>query len=332
MGARELLDRRHFVPALLLGLSGALAWPAAGAAETFPAKPVRWIVPFLAGGGADNIARTVAARAEKELGQSIVVENRPGAGGNVGAAFVARAPADGYTLLYGTSGTHAANPALYNDPGYDPVKDFAPVTKLTRVSMVLVVNAQSPIKSVSALIADLKANPGKRTFGSGGNGSALHIAGEMFRSAAGVDIVHVPYRGNAAATVDLLGGRLDMMFDVIANARAQIDAGRLRPLAVLSLDPEEAYPDVPTLASSGYPGFEIAAWDGVFAPANTPRPVIERLNAAFVAALKDPEVRKSLAARGVGATPGTPEELGRYVRAEMPRWAQVIRSAGIKAD
>jgi tripartite-type tricarboxylate transporter receptor subunit TctC len=304
----------------------------AGEADAFPVKPIRWVVPFLAGGGADTIARTVAARAEKELGQVIVVENRPGAGGNVGASSVARASADGYTLLYGTSGTHAANPALSSDIGYDPVKDFAPVTLLTRVAMVLVVRAESPIRSVPELVADLKANPGKRSFGSGGNGSALHIAGEMFRYAAGVDIVHVPYRGNAAATVDLLGGRLDMMFDVIANARTQIDSGRLRPLATLSRTPEEPYPQVPTLASFGYPEFEIAAWDAVFAPAGTPQAVIQKLNAAFTVALNDPAVRKNLAARGVTATPSTPEQLRNHVQTEMPKWSQIIKKSAIKAD
>ncbi|HZR03530.1 MAG TPA: tripartite tricarboxylate transporter substrate binding protein [Burkholderiales bacterium] len=302
------------------------------AQDTYPQKPVKWVVPFLAGGGADTIARTVAERASVALGQQIIIDNRPGAGGNVGAVLVAKAAPDGYTLFYGTNGTHAVNASLYSNPGFDPIKDFTPVTKLTRVAMMLVVRADSPIKSLQDLVHDAKANPGKRTFGSGGNGTAPHIAGEMFKAATGVDMVHVPYKGNAAAIVDLLGGRIDMMFDVMANAYPQVQAGKLRGIAVLSKNPEEIAPHIPTLSSLGIKDFDVAAWDGVFAPAGTPRVIIDKLNAAFVTALNDPKVRQALIARGVTPTPSTPDELLQLVKSEMPRWADAVKRAGVRAD
>jgi tripartite-type tricarboxylate transporter receptor subunit TctC len=300
--------------------------------NAFPEKPVRFIVPFLAGGGADALARTVAAKASEALGQQIIVDNRPGAGGNVGALYVAKAAPDGYTLLQGTNGTHAANLALYKSTGYDAVKDFAPVIRLTNIGMVLVVYPDSPIKSVDDLIRDLKVNPGKRTFGSGGNGSAPHMAGEMFKAATGTQITHVPYRGNAGAIVDLLSGRLDMMFDVMANAYPQVKAGKLRALAVLSRDRQDSAPELPTLHSLGVKDFDVSAWDAVFAPAGTPRPVVDKLNAAFRAALTDAKTRESLVGRGAVPVPGTPEDLAKHVEREIPKWAEAVKRSGAQME
>ena len=301
-------------------------------AQSFPEKPIRFVVPFLAGGGADVMARSITARAVEALGQQIIVDNRSGAGGNLGALHVASAAPDGYTLLQGTNGTHAANHFLYKSTGYDPVKDFAPVTRMSEIGLVLVVANESPIKSVDDLLRDLRANPGKRTFGSGGVGSAPHMAGEMFKAATGTDIVHVPYKGNAGAIVDLLAGRLDMMFDVMANALPHVKAGKLRGLAVLSREPHPSAAELPTLHSLGIKDFHVTAWDGVFAPAGTPRAVIDRLNAAFRTALTDPKVRESLVARGAVPVPSTPEELARHVQREIPKWADAVKRAGVQAE
>lgn len=314
---------------MMLGLaSGALAQSAAD----FPDRPVRIVVPFLAGGGADVLVRVVVVKAGEVLGQPIVVENRPGAGGNVGAAAVAKAAPDGYLLLQGTNGTHGANHALYSNPGYDPIRDFAPITRLSRIAMMLVVPPGSPAKTVAELIQDLKANPGKRTFGSGGQGSAPHMAGEIFKAATGTEMTHVPYRGNAGAIVDLMSGRLDMMFDIMANAYPQVKAGKLRGLAVLSRAREEIAPELPTLDSQGVAGFDVSAWDAIFAPAGTPRPVVDKLNTAFRAALTDSKTRDALIARGAVPVPSTPEELARYVQSEIPKWADAVKRSGTRLE
>ena len=302
------------------------------AQDTFPDKPIRLVVPFPAGGGADTLARSVTPKMGQVLGQSIVVENRPGAGGNVDSELVAKSAPNGYTLLFGHNGTFGINHGLYARTGFDPIKDFAPIGRIGRVGVVLAVHPDVPAKSVQELLAYLKANPGKVTFASAGNGTTSHIAGEMFKTAAGVDIVHVPYKGNGPAMIDLLAGRVNMVIDVMPSAYPNIKAGKLRGLAVTTLTPVAAAPELPTLDASGVPGFDLSAWDGLWAPAGTPGPVIDKLNAALRAALTDPQTRDRMLARGSETVPGTPEELARLVATELPRWANAVRQSGAKID
>ncbi len=305
---------------------------AAQAQNDYPSKVIQLIVPFVAGGGGDRLARVAAQPAAEALGQQIVIENRPGAGGNIGAGYAAKAAPDGYTLFYGTNGTHAINHALYANPGFDPVKDFTPVARLTRIGMVVVVNPGVPAKSVPELLTYLKANPGKATFGSAGNGTSSHIAGEMFKMRTGFDILHVPYRGNGPAMIDLVAGRINMMIDVMPAAYPHAEAGKIRALAVTTLTPVASAPDLPTLDSSGVKGFDLSAWDGIWAPAGTKRPIIDKLNAAYNKALNDPQTKERLFARGAEPVPGTPGDLAKHVASELPKWAEVVKKSGAKVD
>ncbi len=318
--------------AAMLAALALLAPLGAPAAADYPDRPIRLVVPFPAGGGADALARTIMPRVAQELGTSIVIDNRPGAGGNVGAEFVAHAAPDGYTLLYGTNGTHAINRTLYARQGFDPVRDFAPVSRMTQIPALLVVHPSVPAQSVAELIAHARAHPGKVFFASAGNGTTSHLAGELFKTAAGVDIVHVPYRGGAAAAADLAGGQVQMMIDVMPNVLPLAAGGKLRALGVSTAARVPAAPEIPTIAESGLPGFEVSAWDGIFAPAGTPPAVVDRLNAAIRAALADAKVREALAARGTQAVPGTPDELARHVVAESEKWARAVRQSGAKID
>ncbi len=327
---KATVARRHLA-AVMAGAALFLAG-VAQAQSHYPNKPIRLIVPFAPGGGGDTLARTVTQPASEALGQQIVIENRPGAGGNLGAAAAAKAEPDGYTLFYGTNGTHAINHALYANPGFDPVKDFAPVARLTRIGMVVVVNPEVPAKSVPELLAYLKKNPGKSTFGSAGNGTSSHIAGEMFKMRTGTDILHVPYRGNGPAMIDLVAGRINMMIDVMPAAYPHAEAGKIRALAVTTLTPVASAPKLPTLDSSGIQGFELSAWDGIWAPAGTPRPIIEKLNAAYNKALNNPQTKERLFARGAEPVPGTPDDLAKHVASELPKWAEVVKKSGAKVD
>jgi len=266
------------------------------------------------------------------LGQSIVIDNRPGAGGNIGSELVARAPADGYTLLYGTNGTHAINQTLYGKLQFDPQHDFAPVSRMTRIAAMMVVHPSVPATSVAEFIQYARANPGKLSFASAGNGTTSHLAGELFKSLAGIDLLHVPYRGGAAAMTDLIGGQVTMMIDVMPNAYPQARAGKVRALAVTTARRFPSAPDVPTIAESGLPGFEMSAWDGILAPAGTPRPVVDRLNDAIRRALEDPQVKQALLDRGAETVPGTPEEFARHIATESEKWAKVVRQSGAKID
>ena len=311
----------------VLGLAGSAAVRA-----DYPDRPVRLVVPFPAGGGADAIARTIMPRVAAELGQSVIIDNRPGAGGNVGAEFVARASPDGYTLLYGTNGTHAINRSLYGSIPFDPIRDFAPVSRMTQIPALLVVHPAFPARSVAELVAHAKANPGKVNFASAGNGTTSHLAGELFKTMTGVDIVHIPYRGGGPAMTDLVGGQVAMMIDVMPNALPLATSGKLRGLAVTTSSRVAAAPDYPTIAESGVPGFEVSAWDGILAPAGTPRGVVDRLNAAIRAALADAQVRDALFARGMQTVPGTPEEFARHIASESEKWARVVRQSGAKID
>ena len=290
------------------------------------------VVPFPPGGGGDTLARTVMPRVAQELGQPIVIENKPGAGGNIGSAGVARATPDGYVLLYGTNGTHAINQTLYRKPGFDAEKEFAPVSRLTEIPAVLVVNPSLlPVKSAPELIAYLKANPGKVSFASAGNGTTSHLAGIMFGTLAGVDIQHVPYKGGAQAITDVMGGQVAMMIDVMPNVYPHIKSGKVRALAISTVARSPAAPDLPTI-SEAVPGFEVTAWDAVFAPPGTPKPIVDRLNAAVRKALDDPAIKETLLARGTVTVAGTPDDLARFVTSENARWGKVVKQIGAQVD
>jgi tripartite-type tricarboxylate transporter receptor subunit TctC len=319
----------QWLRAALLAAAAVFALPAAA---EYPDRPIRLVVPFPAGGGADTLARLIMPKVEQALGATIVIDNKAGAGGNVGAEYVAHAAPDGYTLLYGTNGTHAINQSLYANLRFDPVKDFAPVSRMTLIAAMLFVNNDFPPTSVAELIRYAKAHPGKVNFASAGNGTTSHLAGELFRTMAGIDIVHIPYRGGALAAVGVVAGQVQMMIDVMPNAFPLVQGGKVRGLAVTTAHRYPAAPEVPTIAESGVPGYDVSAWDGIFAPAGTPAPVIGRLNAAIRQALDDPQVRESLLARGAQTVPGPPEALARHIASEAEKWARVVRQSGAKID
>ena len=318
-----------------LRLAGAVAAAAtvggAALANEYPERPVRLVVPFPPGGGADILARTVMPRVAQALGRPIVIENKPGAGGNLGADLVAKAAPDGYTVLYGTNGTHAINPTLYRNLRFDAARDFIPVSRMTTIAAMLIVNPKLPVASVEELIRYAKANPGRVNFASAGNGTTSHLAGELFKTMAGVDIVHVPYRGGALAVTDLIGGQVQMMIDVMPNAYPLARDGRARGLAVATASRYPGAPEYPTIAEA-LPGFEASAWDGIFVPAGTPAPVVARLNAAIREALQDPAIAEALRARGAQPMPNTPEEFARHIADSAEKWARAVRASGAKID
>jgi tripartite-type tricarboxylate transporter receptor subunit TctC len=333
MKRRTLIARTCGILAAALGV-GTVPSGAAGAEDApYPNKPVHQIVPFPAGGGADNLARLIMPKVSKALGQPIVIENRAGAGGNVGAELAARAAPDGYTLLYGTNGTHAINASLYKNLGFDPIRDFIPVSRMTEIAAILIVNPKVPATSTAELIRYARANPGKLNFASAGNGTTSHLAGELFKSQAGINIVHIPYRGGALALTDVIGGQVEMMIEVMPNAYPQVREGRVRGLAVSTANRFPGAPEIPTIAESGLPGFEASAWDGIFVPAGTPMPVVQRLNAAIAQALEDPELIAALLARGAQPVTGSsPESFGRFIAASAERWGAAVRASGAKVD
>lgn len=301
-------------------------------AQEWPNKPIRWIVPFPPGGAMDVMARALAEKSSKSLGQAVVIENKPGAGGNIGADFVARSDADGYTMMITSIGM-ATNKYLYPKLSYDPVKDFSPVSLIAIVPNVLVTNATQPnVKTVSDVIANAKAQPGKLTYASAGNGSSIHLAGEVFTSMAKIDMQHIPYKGSNPAVTDLLGGQVNYMFDSITSAKPHIDSGKLRPIGITTSKRSKALPNVPTIAESGLPGYEVTPWFAVFVPAATPKPIVNKLNAALLDALKSPEIKAKF--DGIGAEPlgTTPDELANYLNKEIERWGKVISTNNIKSD
>jgi len=317
----------RWVLGLVLALVAALA-----AAQTYPTKPIRLVVPFPPGGATDILARDVAQKLTEAWGQSVIVDNRPGAGGNIGSELVAKSAPDGYTLEMGTVGTHAINASLYAKMPYDHVKDFTPVILVAGVPNVLVVNPSLPANSVAELIAYAKANPGKLNFASSGNGTSIHLSGELFKVMAGVQITHIPYKGSAPALQDLVGGQVQMMFDNLPPSLPQIKAGKLRALAVTSAARASALPDVPTLAESGLPGFEASSWFGILAPAGTPAPIVAKLNAEIARYLATPEAKEKLAKQGANAAGGTPDDFAKHIAAETAKWAKVVKDSGAKID
>jgi len=315
--------------AISLALAGA---PSVFAQATFPSKPIRIVVPFPPGGTTDILARAAAQKMTEAWKEQVLVDNRPGAGGNIGAELVAKSPADGYTLLMGTVGTHSINPSLYAKMPYDHVKDFAPVILVASVPNVLVVHPSVPANSVQELIAYAKANPGKINFASSGSGTSIHLAGELFKTMAGVQMAHVPYKGSAPAIADLVGGQVQIMFDNLPSALPQIKGGRLRALAVTSAQRAPALPDVPTVAESGLPGFEASSWFGLLAPAGSPRDAILKVNAEVDRWLASPEAKEKLTSQGANAAGGTPEDFARHIAAETAKWQQVVKASGAKVD
>jgi len=300
--------------------------------SSYPTKPIRLVVPFPPGGATDIMARAVAQKLTDAWGQSVIVDNRPGAGGNIGSELVAKAAPDGYTLEMGTVGTHAINPSLYAKMPYDHVKDFVPVILVAGVPNVLVVNPSVPAKSVQELIAYAKANPGRLNFASSGSGTSIHLSGELFKLMAGVQMTHVPYKGSAPALQDLLGGQVQLMFDNLPPSLPQIKAGKLRALAVTTAARAPALPDVPTIAESGLPGFEASSWFGVLAPAGTPPAIVTRLNTEIAAWLATPEAREKMVAVGAVIAGGTPEDFARHIATETAKWAKVVQESGAKVD
>lgn len=310
---------------------GALAGAPANASSAYPDKPVRMVVPFPPGGITDQLAREISNALAVRLHQTVIVENRPGAGGNIGAATVARAPADGYTLLFGTFGTLAVNKSLYDKPGYDAFKDLRPVSGVAYLPNVLLVHPDVPARSVSELIALAKKSPGKLTYGSFGNGSSAHLAGELFANMAGIELTHVPYKGSAASMTDLVGGRLTMMFDSIPTALPIVRDARVRAIAVTTDTRSEQLPAVPTIAET-VPRYELTAWFGVAAPAGTPAEVIDRLNTEIIAALKEPSLREKFANQGATPFPLKSAEFGKYIRSQYEKWDKVIKTSNIRLD
>jgi len=316
----------RIVPAL------AASFVAAAALAQYPAKPIRLIVPFAAGGGNDNVARLVGKHLSDSLGQPLVIDNRPGAGGVLGAELAAKSAPDGYTLFLGGVGSHAINPNLNDSLPYDPIRDFAPVALLATAPLVLVVHPSVPADSFKAFVALARARPGQLNYASNGNGSSSHLAAVMFDSMTGVDMVHVPYKGLSPALADLLSGRVQLMFSSVVAILAHIKAEKLRGLAVTGARRLPSMPDLPTIAESGLPGYEASSWYGVLAPAGTPREIVARLNAELVKALAQPEVRTSLLAEGAEPIGGSPEQFAAHIRSEMERLGKLIREAKIRLE
>jgi tripartite-type tricarboxylate transporter receptor subunit TctC len=299
-------------------------------AQQYPSKPVRFVVPYAAGGATDLIARVIGERLSANLGQPFVIDNRPGAATLLGAQLVAKAEPDGYTLLMATSTTLAINASLYKNLPYDPVKDFAPISLAIQHPFVLLVNPNLPAHNVKELVALAKSKPGQLAYASGGSGSFPHLAMALFQSMTGIDVIHVPYKGSAPALTDLMGGQIAMMFD--NTALTYVKSGKIRALAVTTKDRLSVMPDVPTLQEAGVPGYELAAWQGVIAPAGTPRPVVDRLNEAIVKSLHEPETAKRLTGDGGQIITSTPDQFAAYIRSEIGRFAKIVKDSGAKVE
>jgi len=315
----------------LFGATAALSFPAS-AQEKWPAKAITYVVPFPTGGTTDTLARLIAQRLGAALGTTIVVDNKPGAGGNIGSEFVARAAPDGYTILGGTISSHAINVSLYSKLGYDPVKSFAPITLIGSNPNVLVVPASSPFKSVADVLAAAKDKPGSIAFASAGNGTSQHLSGELFKTLAKVDLIHIPYKGSGPAIQDVMSGQVPMMFDTSVVAGPHIQSGKLRALAVTSSKRAPAFPNVPTVAEAGVSGYELVSWQAIFAPAGTPQPIIDRLYTEIAKILKAPDMQERLANLGMEASGMAPAEFAAFQKSEIEKWARVVKAANVKID
>lgn len=301
-------------------------------AQNYPTRPITLVIPFAPGGSTTIVGRGVAEKMSELLGEKIIVDNRPGAGGTVGTRAVARSEPDGYTLVLGYTGTLAIGPSLYRNVGYDPRKDFAPIGMIGNAPNSLVVNPSFPAKTVAELVAYAKANPGKVNFGSAGAGTASHITGEYFARSAGITLVHIPYKGTGPALTDLLGGHIPMAFAPIPASHTNVAAGKLRALAVTSTTRSGLLPDVPTVAESGLPGFDASLYYGLAAPAGTPRPIIDKLNKALRDALASDEVKRQLGNDGTDITPGSPEDYAALIDKDEKKWAQLVKASGVEPE
>jgi tripartite-type tricarboxylate transporter receptor subunit TctC len=321
--------RRLLAFAAVFTCSAAL--PLQAQPSAWPAKPIKLVVGYAAGGATDVIARIIAVKLGEQLGQSVIVDNRSGANSNVGAEIVARSPADGYTLYVYTI-ANTINVSLYDKLSYDPQKDFEPIGLIAKIANILVVNPKLPIKSVADYVQFAKDSPNGITFASSGSGSSIHLSGEMFKMVAKLNMLHVPYRGSAPAVTDLLGGQVQSMFDNTPSALPHVRGGKLRAIAITSAQRSPLLPDVPTVAESGFPGFEVQSWFGLAAPAGTPRPVVDRLNSELGKVLTNPDVRQRLLNLAANPEPGTPEQMRSFAAAEVKRWHDVVKLSGAKAE
>jgi len=313
-------------------LLGAALISTSVSALDYPSRPIRYIVPFAPGGPTDIMSRAFAEKIGAAWGQQVVVDNRGGAGGTIGAEVVARSAPDGYTVMIGHVGTHAINVSLYQKVGYDPVKDFQPISLLATLPFVLVVNAGLAPRNVKELLVLARAKPGSINFASAGSGGPTHLAGEMFKSAAAIDIVHIPYKGNAAALTDLAGGQVQMMFSNMLTAMPHVRTGRLRALAVSTAKRSPQAPDLPTVAESGVPGFDVTPWYGVLAPAGLPAPLVAKWNREIVRIVPLPDMKEKFVAQGIDLASSTPAEFGALIKSEIPKWRKVVKDTGAKAD
>ncbi|GMV56407.1 MAG: hypothetical protein AMXMBFR6_22120 [Betaproteobacteria bacterium] len=317
---------RSIVISILLALSGL------GHAQSYPNRPIRWVVPFSAGSTSDVVARAIAPRLADLLGQPVSVDNRPGAGGVIGTDLVAKAPADGYTLLFAGNAPLAVNVTLQSKVPYDPVKDFVGITQLVAASYLLVVHPSLGVNNVAELVAAARARPGKLNYGSPGNGTGSHLTMELFKTAAGLDISHVPYKGSAPAITDLLAGQVQLMFEPVASVGPHVRAGKLKALAMSSARRIAAMPDMPTVAESGFPGFQSEAWIGVAVRSGTPQDIIVKLHDGLTKVLQAPDLREQFSKLGLELTTSSPEAFTAFIKAEIPKWAKVIRDSGAKVD
>jgi tripartite-type tricarboxylate transporter receptor subunit TctC len=335
MAACAAMTRRRagFLVALISSLH--FSTPACAqdpSAKDWPSKPIRLNVPFPAGGGTDILSRVLANRLAETLKQPVIVENKPGAGGNIGVDITAKSPADGYTIVMGQTANLAINPTLYTNLPYDPVRDLVPIALVADSPVVLVVGADSRFKTLADIIAAAKAKPGDLSFASPGNGTVAHLVGELLQGTAGVKMLHVPYKGAAQALTDLMGGRVDMFLSSVPSALAQIKGGKLRAIAVTSKTRSPSLPDVPTVDGSGFPGFDATTWFGILAPANTPQAVIDKLNAEINAALKTPEVGEKIASEGGAPLGGTAAAFAELMKTDLVRWGTIVKSSGAKVE
>jgi tripartite-type tricarboxylate transporter receptor subunit TctC len=317
--------------AILLGLT-ASATTLAQTADNYPNRSITMVVAFPAAGTTDILARLIGQKLTEKFKQTVVIENRPGAGGNIGTAYVAKAPPDGYTIMMGTIGTQSINPSLYKKMPYDAAKDFVPITRAAMVPNLLVVNKDAPFNTLPEMMAYEKANPGKLTYGSSGNGTTLHLSGELFNLMAGSKITHIPYKGSTPAVADLLGGQISMIFDNMPSVIQQVKSGRLKALAVTSAQRNPQLPEIPTIQEMGVAGYEVWSWFGLLAPAATPKPIVDKLNASIVEIIKQPDVQAKIIELGAVPVPETSAEFGAFIAAETLKWAKVIKEANIGMD
>ena len=326
------LNRRALVAALAVLVGVTTSASALAQAASYPNRPIRIVVPFPVGGIADTFSRTIGIKLTEVWGQPVVVENKTGAGGNIGAELVAKSAPDGYTLVMGNIGSHAVNVSLFKNIPFDPIKDFVPIAHVLDAEGLLVVNPSVNANSVREILEMARAQPGKLSYASGGLGTTSHLAGELFKSTAKVDIVHVPYKGNSPAITDLLGGQTQMSFATMPTVLPHVKAGKLRAIASIGLARTVALPDVPTVAESGLPGFEVSNWIGLFAPVGTPPEIVAKLNAEVQKIMRSPDVQKRLEAEGARFIPTTPEQFAAFQKDELVKWAKIIKDANIKAE